>query len=45
VLEAMKMEHRVLADTDAVVREVCVVTGEAVEAHQELVVLDPVLED
>ena len=45
VLEAMKMEHRVLADIDAVVREVCVTVGSSVEAHDVLVLLDVQQED
>ena len=39
VLEAMKMEHEVLADAGGVVRRVEVVAGEAVEEGQALVVL------
>jgi acetyl-CoA carboxylase carboxyltransferase component len=39
VLEAMKMEHEVLAETSGVVRSVEVVAGEAVEAGQVLLVL------
>jgi acetyl-CoA carboxylase carboxyltransferase component len=41
VLEAMKMEHEVLAETGGVVRSVEVVAGEAVEEGQTLVVLGP----
>ncbi|MCW3056364.1 MAG: carboxyl transferase, partial [Solirubrobacterales bacterium] len=41
VLEAMKMEHEVLAQTDAVVRRVAVAVGDAVEEGQLLVVLEP----
>jgi acetyl-CoA carboxylase carboxyltransferase component len=41
VLEAMKMEHEVLAETDAVVRSVAVAVGEAVQEGQLLLVLKP----
>jgi propionyl-CoA carboxylase alpha chain len=41
VLEAMKMEHRITADTDASVVEVVVAVGDAVDAHEVLVVLEP----
>jgi acetyl-CoA carboxylase carboxyltransferase component len=41
VLEAMKMEHEVLAETDGVVRSVEVGVGDSVEAGQLLVVLEP----
>jgi acetyl/propionyl-CoA carboxylase alpha subunit len=41
VLEAMKMEHRLAADTDATVLEVVVAVGDAVDAHEVLVVLEP----
>ena len=37
VLEAMKMEHRIVADTDGVVDEVLVSPGQSVDAHQVLV--------
>ena len=37
VLEAMKMEHRVVAEADAVVAEVLVTVGEAVDAHTVVV--------
>lgn len=37
VLEAMKMEHRIVADADAVVEQVLVQPGQAVDAHQVLV--------
>ncbi len=37
ILEAMKMEHRIVADADAVVAEVLVAPGQAVDAHQVLV--------
>ncbi|MEZ5118195.1 MAG: biotin carboxylase N-terminal domain-containing protein [Candidatus Nanopelagicales bacterium] len=40
VLEAMKMEHRIVADSDAVVTDVLVEPGQAVDAHQVVVVLD-----
>ena len=40
VLEAMKMEHRITADADAVVAEVLVSAGQAVDAHAVVVVLD-----
>jgi len=41
VLEAMKMEHEVLAETDGVVRRVAVAVGDAVEAGQLLLTLEP----
>jgi acetyl-CoA carboxylase carboxyltransferase component len=41
VLEAMKMEHEVLAEADGVVRSVEVAVGDAVEEGQLLVVLEP----
>jgi acetyl-CoA carboxylase carboxyltransferase component len=41
VLEAMKMEHEVLADADGVVRSVEVAVGDSVEEGQLLVVLEP----
>jgi len=37
VLEAMKMEHRIVADCDAVVDQVLVQPGQSVDAHQVLV--------
>ena len=37
VLEAMKMEHRIVADSDGVVDEVLVAPGQSVDAHQVLV--------
>ena len=40
VLEAMKMEHRITADSDGVVTEVLVEPGQAVDAHAVVVVLD-----
>ncbi len=45
VLEAMKMEHRITADTAATVVEVAVAVGDAVDAHEVLVVLEPVTDD
>jgi propionyl-CoA carboxylase alpha chain len=42
VLEAMKMEHRLLADSDGTVLEVVVGVGDAVDAHEVLVVLEPI---
>jgi len=41
VLEAMKMEHEVLAETDGVVRSVAVAVGDAVEEGQLLLTLEP----
>jgi acetyl-CoA carboxylase carboxyltransferase component len=41
VLEAMKMEHEVLAQTDGVVRHVAVAVGDAVEAGQLLMMIEP----
>jgi acetyl-CoA carboxylase carboxyltransferase component len=41
VLEAMKMEHEVLAESDGVVRSVEVAVGDSVEEGQLLVVLEP----
>ncbi|MGV1037370.1 MAG: acetyl/propionyl/methylcrotonyl-CoA carboxylase subunit alpha [Candidatus Nanopelagicales bacterium] len=42
VLEAMKMEHKITAHADAVVGQVLVGVGDAVDAHQVLVTLiDP----
>jgi acetyl-CoA carboxylase carboxyltransferase component len=41
VLEAMKMEHEVLAETDGVVRSVEVAVGDSVEEGQLLLVLEP----
>ena len=40
VLEAMKVEHRIVAPADAVVAEVLVAPGDRVDAHQVLVRLD-----
>jgi acetyl/propionyl-CoA carboxylase alpha subunit len=39
VLEAMKMEHRIVADIDGEVAEVLVEPGDSVEAHQVVVTL------
>ena len=39
VLEAMKMEHSIVADADGVVAEVLVSPGQSVDAHQVVVVL------
>jgi len=41
ILEAMKMEHRITADTDAIVSEVLVEPGQSVDAHQVVAVLAP----
>ncbi len=41
VLEAMKMEHEVLAETDGVVGELAVAIGDAVEEGQLLLTLEP----
>jgi acetyl-CoA carboxylase carboxyltransferase component len=41
VLEAMKMEHEVLAETDGVVRRVAVAVGDAVTEGQLLVTMEP----
>ncbi len=41
VLEAMKMEHEVLAETDGVIRGVAVAVGDAVEEGQLLLTLEP----
>ncbi len=41
VLEAMKMEHEVLADVDGFVRELAVAVGEAVTEGQLLATLEP----
>jgi len=41
VLEAMKMEHEVLAETDGVVRRVAVAVGDAVQEGQLLVTMEP----
>ncbi len=39
VVEAMKMEHRIVADADGVVVDVLVAVGDSVDAHQILVTL------
>ncbi len=41
VLEAMKMEHEVLAEADVVVRALAVAVGDAVEEGQLLLTLEP----
>ena len=41
ILEAMKMEHRVIAPSAGVVGDVRVSVGQRVDAHQVLVVLEP----
>jgi pyruvate/2-oxoglutarate dehydrogenase complex dihydrolipoamide acyltransferase (E2) component len=41
ILEAMKMEHEVIAAVDGVVRRVEVAVGETVDEGQLLAVLDP----
>jgi acetyl-CoA carboxylase carboxyltransferase component len=41
VLEAMKMEHEVLAEVDGIVRELAVAVGEAVSEGQLLATLEP----
>jgi len=41
VLEAMKMEHEVLAEVDGVIRELAVAVGEAVSEGQLLATLEP----
>ncbi len=41
VLEAMKMEHEVLAETDGVVGELAIAVGEAVEEGQLLLTMHP----
>jgi acetyl-CoA carboxylase carboxyltransferase component len=41
VLEAMKMEHEVLAETDGVIRRLAVAVGDAVEEGQLLLTLEP----
>ncbi len=40
VLEAMKMEHQIRADSDSFVAEVLVSVGDVVDAHQVLVTLE-----
>jgi acetyl/propionyl-CoA carboxylase alpha subunit len=41
VLEAMKMEHRITADTDGRVTAVLVAQGDRVDVHQPLVTIEP----
>lgn len=41
VLEAMKMEHEIVAEQDGVVQSVTVAVGESVQERQTLVVLAP----
>jgi acetyl-CoA carboxylase carboxyltransferase component len=41
ILEAMKMEHEVIAETEGIVRDVAVAVGETVDEGQRLAVLDP----
>src|SRR5512144_1900230 len=41
VLESMKMEHAVAAQTSGVVARIAVARGQTVDSGQELVVLDP----
>ena len=45
LLEAMKMEHRILADVDGVVAQVLVEVGQSVDAHALVVEFDEVPED
>ncbi len=46
VLEAMKMEHRIIADVAGVVAEVRVVVGESVDAHTVVAILeDPTVDE
>ena len=45
VLEAMKMEHEVLAETGGVVRRIEVSVGDAVEEGQTLLVMSPATDD
>jgi acetyl/propionyl-CoA carboxylase alpha subunit len=40
ILEAMKMEHRILADGDGIVAEVRVAVGDSVDAHHVVAVLE-----
>ena len=40
LLEAMKMEHRILADVDGVVARVLVEVGQSVDAHALVVEFD-----
>jgi biotin carboxyl carrier protein len=41
VLEAMKMENNILADTDGTVKEVKVTVGQTVGAGDVVVVIEP----
>ena len=43
VLEAMKMEHTIRADTDGIVEALHVAEGDPVEAHTVVVTLTPTL--
>ena len=45
VLEAMKMEHRILADLDGVIARVLVETGQSVDAHTVVIEYADVIED
>src|SRR5277367_2106812 len=45
VLEAMKMEHEVLAETGGIVRRIAVAVGDVVEQDQLLLTLEPGIED
>jgi propionyl-CoA carboxylase alpha chain len=45
LLEAMKMEHRILADVDGVVSRVLVEVGQSVDAHALVVEFDEVPAD
>ena len=40
LLEAMKMEHRILADVDGIVARVLVEVGQSVDAHTLVVEFD-----
>jgi len=42
VLEAMKMEHRIVAAADGVVDAVLVEVGQSVDAHQVVVTVEAV---
>jgi acetyl/propionyl-CoA carboxylase alpha subunit len=44
VLEAMKMEHRILADADGVIGAVLVEVGQSVDAHALVVEIEPATE-
>lgn len=45
VIEAMKMEHSIVAETDSIVTDLPVAVGQAVDAGTVLIVLDDVHED